>query len=231
MSIKQFYFFNWLSIFKNLVLSNGFEYEMWFNGIKIAFFQKITKNRPAVGGFAPRPPSVMRLSYASFFNTSPKLDIYTFQLLVFALSVCKILFWVPAGNDFRSSIPRYLCPTKISSFENFWWIHCMWFVVWAYPNQKFWLPYEMEIAWKTLLKTFFFVEHLRLCLWSLALAPSISVLGLERVCPRKGCPWPWPRNFFVSLALASSLVSLTPPLILTRWHTVFSFCTLLSRLL
>ena len=25
---------------------------------------------------------------------------------------------------------------------------------------------------------------------SLALASSISVLGLQKVCPRKGCPWP-----------------------------------------
>ena len=60
---------------------------------------------------------------------------------------------------------------------------------------------------------------MRLCPWSLALASSIPVLGLERFCPRKGCPWPWPwpRIFFVSLALAlaSSLVSSTPPL-LTR---------------
>ena len=48
---------------------------------------------------------------------------------------------------------------------------------------------------------------------SLALASSIPVLGLESVCPRKCCPWPWPRIFFVSLALASSLVSSTPPLI------------------
>ena len=30
---------------------------------------------------------------------------------------------------------------------------------------------------------------------SLALASSIPVLGLESVCPRKGCPWPWPRIF------------------------------------
>ena len=37
---------------------------------------------------------------------------------------------------------------------------------------------------------------------------SVSVLGLERFCLRKGCPWP--RIFFVSLA--SSLVSSTPPL-------------------
>ena len=31
-------------------------------------------------------------------------------------------------------------PTKNSFFENFWWRHCMWFVVWAPPpNQKSWL--------------------------------------------------------------------------------------------
>ena len=60
---------------------------------------------------------------------------------------------------------------------------------------------------------FFFGEHLRLCPWSLALASSIPVLGLESVCPRKGCPWP--RIFFVSLALASSLVSSTPPLLIS----------------
>ena len=58
------------------------------------------------------------------------------------------------------------------------------------------------------LKTFFFGEHLRLYPWSLAFASSNPVLGLERVCPRKGCPWP--RVFFVSLA--SSLMFSTPPL-------------------
>ena len=37
---------------------------------------------------------------------------------------------------------------------------------------------------------------MRLCPnWSLALASSVPVLGLERFCPRKGCPWPWPRIF------------------------------------
>ena len=62
---------------------------------------------------------------------------------------------------------------------------------------------------------FFFLESTcALCPWSLALASSIPVLGLESVCPRKGCPWPWPRIFFVSLALASSLVSSTPPLLI-----------------
>ena len=70
--------------------------------------------------------------------------------------------------------------------------------------------FVVEIARKIFVKTFlffFFGEHLR----SLALASSIPVLGLESVCPRKGCPWPWPRIFFVSLA--SSLVSSTPPLV------------------
>ena len=55
---------------------------------------------------------------------------------------------------------------------------------------------------------------MRLCPWSLALASSIPVLGLERFCPRKGCLWPWPRIFFVSLA--SILVSSTPPLMSTK---------------
>ena len=77
----------------------------------------------------------------------------------------------------------------------------------------------VEIARKIFVKTFFFFFFLEstcaLCPWSLALASSIPVLGLESVCPRKGCPWPWPRIFFVSLALAlaSSLVSSTPPLL------------------
>ena len=61
---------------------------------------------------------------------------------------------------------------------------------------------------------FFFLESTcALCPWPLALASSIPVLGLDSVCPRKGCPRPWPRIFFVSLALASSLVSSTPPLV------------------
>ena len=47
-------------------------------------------------------------------------------------------------------------------------------------------------------------------LWSWSLASSIPVLGLERFCPRKGCLWPC--FFFVSLA--SSLVSLIPPLLI-----------------
>ena len=57
--------------------------EMWSNGIQIAFFfQKITKNCPTAGDFAPKPPSAIHLSYTNFLNTFPKLDICIFQLLV-----------------------------------------------------------------------------------------------------------------------------------------------------
>ena len=73
----------------------------------------------------------------------------------------------------------------------------------------------LEIVWKKNLKPFF-LEHLRLCPWSLA--SSILVLGLERV-------WPWPRIFFVSLTLASSLVSSTPLLQCTWSLSVISHLT------
>ena len=57
------------------------------------------------------------------------------------------------------------------------------FFFWRSPEKFLWRPF------------FFFGEHLRLCPWSLALASSIPVLGLESVCPQKGCPWPWPWIF------------------------------------
>ena len=46
---------------------------------------------------------------------------------------------------------------------------------------------------------------MRLCPWSL----SIPVLGLESVCPRKGCPWPWPRIFFCVLGLEPCVLDST----------------------
>ena len=42
--------------------------------LKSLFFAKIYKNRPAAGGSASRPPSVIRLSCISFFSTAPKLN-------------------------------------------------------------------------------------------------------------------------------------------------------------
>ena len=45
------------------------------------------------------------------------------------------------------------------------------------------------------MKTFFLENTCGCVLGPWSLASSIPVLGLERFCPRKGCPWPWPRIF------------------------------------
>ena len=42
--------------------------EMWSKGIKIAFFPKTYKTRPAAGGSAPRPSSAIRLSTSGEFR-------------------------------------------------------------------------------------------------------------------------------------------------------------------
>ena len=59
-------------------------------------------------------------------------------------------------------------------------------------------------------RSFVFGKHFRMCPWSLILATSFPVFGLERVFPWK--VGPWPRIFFASLA--SSLVFSTPPLVI-----------------
>ena len=113
------------------------------------------------------------------------------------------------GLGLEASSPRKLACPRLEDSTIFWIVKILW------------------SAWKIFWKTFFcgdrlknfcedlfcFGERLRLCPWSLA--SSIPVLGLESVCPRKGCPWPWHRIFVVSLALASSFVSSTPPLQIT----------------
>ena len=58
-----------------------------------------TPKAPEAGGFAPTPPSVIRLSCTTLFNTSPSLDIF-------------ILKFRKPDHGFWSSILRYLCPTK-----------------------------------------------------------------------------------------------------------------------
>ena len=64
--------------------------EMWSNGIKIAFFSKTYKNRPAAGSLPQTPiatggwelhpqiPVCDTFKYTNFLNTSPKLDIFAF---------------------------------------------------------------------------------------------------------------------------------------------------------
>ena len=72
------------------------------------------------------------------------------------------------------------------------------------PNQKFSLRQRIGDGLKNFFEDLFFFWR---TLAAVSLASTILVLGLERVCPRKGCSWP--RIFFVSLALTSSLVSST----------------------
>ena len=180
--------------------------EMWFNFIKIAVFsKKLTKNRPTAGDFAPRPPmplaaggsapgppSVLRLRYTSFLNASPKLDICTFQLLLKTLSLCKIqLKCQPATISDLSSYDIFV-PQKVPLLKIFDdVIACdLWFGP-PYQSKILATPTNWRLLEKKFWRPFFFGEHLRLCPWSLALASSIPVLGLERVCPQKGCPWPW----------------------------------------
>ena len=42
----------------------------------LVFPKKVAKNRTAVGRFAPRPLSMIRLSYSSLLNTSPNLRFF-----------------------------------------------------------------------------------------------------------------------------------------------------------
>ena len=134
-----------------------------------------------------------------------------------------------SGLGLEAPSPRKLACPRLEDSTSFWIVKILWSACKIFWKTFFCRDrlqnfcedlFFFEIAWKIFVKTFFFFgEHLRLCPWSLA--SSIPVLGLESVCPRKGCPWPWPRIFFVSLALASSLVSSTPPLF-TRNGTLFS---------
>ena len=184
--------------------------ETRFNGIKIAFFskklQKIAQRSPQTPQSLmplrdppPDPPSVIHLSYTGFLKASPKLRICTFQLYKFKPSPFA-KSWLSANRQvFDDVIPCGLWfrphPIKNSGYAN-----------------------ELEIAWKKFWRPFF---------WrTLAAVFLVLGLGLEYSCP-------WPRedlsserlslalasDFFVSLALAlalaSSLVSSTSPLVIT----------------
>ena len=103
--------------------------------------------------------------------------------------------WPVLGS--RTAVFFWIVKILWSAWKIFWKT----FFCWRSPEKFLWRPLFFWDRLKNFcvdLFLFFFGEHLRLCPWSLALASSIPVLGLESVCPRKGCPWPWPRIFFVS---------------------------------
>ena len=132
------------------------------------------------------------------------------------------------GLGLEASSPRKLACPRLEDSTSFWIVKVLWSgwkIFWktCFRGDRLKIFCEelffffLRSPEKFLWRPFFFREHLRLCPWSLALVSSIPVLGLESVCPRKGCPWPWPRIFFVSLALASSLVSYTPLLAISTF--------------
>ena len=128
---------------------------------------------------------------------------------------------MPTGSDFRSYIQRYLCPTKTSSFENFDdFIACdLWFRPPPIKNSGY--AYEIGDRPKNFFEDLSFLRTLVAVFLALG-------LGLEHSCP-------WPRkglssemlslasNFFVSLALVSSLVSSSSPLV-SRTRCPYNFC-------
>ena len=173
---------------------------------------------------------MIHLSYASFLNTFPKLDICNFQLIVKALFLCKILVTCKQATRI-SDLPScdIFVPQKLplwKSFDDV--ISCdLWFKPPPIKNSG----YANELENGDCLKKIF--EDLFFLLWR-TLAPVSLVLGLEHSCP-------WPRevlsserlslasDFFVSLALASSLVSSTPPLLCTFHRMIRSKRSVLKR--
>ena len=116
--------------------------ETWFNGIKIAFFfpNKLQKNCPSSGGLLSRPPkppvaessaSRPRLWYLGVTLVySTRLSIYIFAHFSFGFKqkspLSKILVTCQTQST-ASNLPFYdIFARKSSSFENFWWRHCMW---------------------------------------------------------------------------------------------------------
>ena len=114
--------------------------EMWSNGIKIAFFsKKFQKNRSATRGFVPRSPSVIRLNKLVYLHISPTLHIFICNFWFKPSLFRKLSVWCqtrPRLLIFHSTISL---SHKNSSFENFWWLYCIWFLVCPPPNQKSWL--------------------------------------------------------------------------------------------
>ena len=87
--------------------------------LKQLFFQKITKNCPAAGGFAPRPLSIIRLNYNTVLYTL--LSISTFSHFNYWFKPFPLNeFLVTCQHQTTAfDLPFYdiFTPTKNSSFE------------------------------------------------------------------------------------------------------------------
>ena len=94
--------------------------EMWSKGIKIAFFfKKLQKIAQRLGASSPEP----RLWYV-WINCIFICNFWFKPSPFTKLSVkCQTR---PRLLIFHSTISLF---HKNSSFKNFWWLHCMWFLV------------------------------------------------------------------------------------------------------
>ena len=114
--------------------------KMWSNGIKTAFFQKIPKNCPAIGGFASRPPFGIRLSYTTLLDVPPRVWHFShFTLGLSSLPVAK--FWLNVKRKTSASdLPVYeiFVPQKVPllKISDVVIAYDLWF---ESPNQKSWL--------------------------------------------------------------------------------------------
>ena len=126
--------------------------KMWSNGIKIAFFFKNLQKSPSGWGLCPQTPIATggwglraqtpicdTFECTSLLNTSPKLDISTSNDWFSPSHFTKILVKVPADYSFRSSILRYLCPTKSAFFWKVLMTSLHVICGLGPPNQKSWL--------------------------------------------------------------------------------------------
>ena len=97
--------------------------------LKKLFYPKSTKNRPTAGGFAkasggwglrPQPPVCDTFESNKLSQHVPKVRYLYFSIISKSPLPLQNPGYVQTGNnDFRSSILRYLCPTKTSSLEKF----------------------------------------------------------------------------------------------------------------
>ena len=126
------------------------------------------------------------------------------------------------GLGFEASSPRKLACPRLEDSTIIWIVKILW-SAW----KIFWKTFFRGDRLKNFCEDLIFLESTCACVlgpwppWPrafLSLALRVFVLGKAVLGLGLGfflCPWPWPRIFFVSLALASSLVSSTPPLVST----------------
>ena len=159
--------------------------EVRFNDIEIDFFSKKLQKIAQQLGALPPDPRLWYVWVTLFFSKLLQNYIFAlFSILVEALSVCKILVKWKTGKFLMTSL-HVICGLSL-------------------PIKNSGYAYKLEIAWKTFLKTFFFLENTCGCVlgpwpWPrafLSLASRGSVLGKAVLGLGLGfflCPWPWPR--------------------------------------